>query len=191
MKTFLGLSYERAYRRFYPAIDPLTSWSRYLDQISGWLTENLGDAWVKNVKRTGELLQAGDTIYQMMQVTGEEGISLEDYLVWQKATLVDMVYLQQDAFDDVDVSMSRERQQESFALLMDLIDRDYTFEGKEEARDFFTRLTGLYKNWNYSAPETAEFERYRKEIEELASQHSVSATHAGGEKTQDPSPEAE
>lgn len=175
VKTFLGLSYDRAYRRFYPAIDPLTSWSRYLDQVSDWLTENLGRDWVKNVKRTGELLQAGDVIYQMMQVTGEEGISLEDYLVWQKATLIDMVFLQQDAFDKVDVSMSRERQQESFSLLMDLIDRDFSFTGKDEARDFFTRLTGLYKNWNYSAIDTPEFKSYRDEIETMADKNSIVA----------------
>ena len=60
------------------------------------------------------LLHKGDSIYQMMQVTGEEGITLEDFILYQKATLIDMVFLQQDAFDEVDVSMSRERQLESF-----------------------------------------------------------------------------
>ena len=173
VKTFLGLSYDRAYKRFYPAIDPLTSWSRYLDQVSGWLAEHLGPGWVKDVKRAGELLQAGDSIYQMMQVTGEEGVSLEDYLLWQKATLIDMVFLQQDAFDEVDVSMPQERQQESFGLLMDLVDRDYSFRDKDEARDFFTRLTGLYKNWNYSAPDTPEFDRYKAEMATLVGEHAL------------------
>ena len=41
VKTFLGLSYDRAYKRFYPAIDPLISWSRYLDQLKDWYGENL------------------------------------------------------------------------------------------------------------------------------------------------------
>ena len=50
---------------------------------------------------------------------------IEDYVIWQKATLLDMVYLQQDAFDAVDASMSLERQLESFQLLKGLIDREY------------------------------------------------------------------
>ena len=98
VKTFLGLSSERAYRRFYPAIDPLISWSRYLDQLQGWFGENLGPDWVDNVKDLQQLLVDGDGIYRMMQVTGEEGLALDDYNKWQKSVLLDMVYLQQVAF---------------------------------------------------------------------------------------------
>ena len=67
------------------------------------------------------LLSEGESVYQMMQVTGEEGISMEDYLIWQKATLLDMVYLQQDAFDSVDASAPLERQKESFDLVYGLV----------------------------------------------------------------------
>lgn len=172
VKTFLGLSYDRAYKRFYPAIDPLISWSRYLDQLEAWFSENMGPEWSSEVKAMQDLLHRGDSIYQMMQVTGEEGITMEDYILWQKATLVDMVFLQQDAFDEVDASMSLERQQESFQILKGLIQRDYRFSDKEEARDFFTRLTGLYKNFNYAGPETPDYKKYEQEIEELAAKHS-------------------
>ncbi len=172
VKTFLGLSYNRAYKRFYPAIDPLISWSRYLDQLEAWFSENMGPEWTSEVKAMQDLLHRGDSIYQMMQVTGEEGITMEDYILWQKATLVDMVFLQQDAFDEVDASMSLERQQESFQILKGLIQRDYRFSGKEEARDFFTRLTGLYKNFNYAGPETPDYKKYEQEIEDLAAKHS-------------------
>jgi V/A-type H+-transporting ATPase subunit A len=172
VKTFLGLSYDRAYKRFYPAIDPLISWSRYLDQLEAWFSENMGPEWTSEVKAMQDLLHRGDSIYQMMQVTGEEGITMEDYILWQKATLVDMVFLQQDAFDEVDASMSLERQQESFQILKGLIQRDYRFSDKEEARDFFTRLTGLYKNFNYAGPETPDYKKYEQEIEDLAAKHS-------------------
>jgi V/A-type H+-transporting ATPase subunit A len=173
VKTFLGLSYDRAYKRFYPAIEPLISWSRYLDQLKDWYGENFGPQWVGDVKAMQELLRRGDGIYQMMQVTGEEGITIEDYIIWQKATLFDMVYLQQDAFDAVDASMSLERQLESFQLLKGLIDREYQFSDKDEARDFFTRITGSYKNLNYSPEGSPEYQRYRQEILELADKHSV------------------
>ncbi len=173
VKTFLGLSSERAYKRFYPAIDPLISWSRYLEQLSGWFTENLGEDWVTNVKEMTELLQRGDSIYQMMQVTGEEGITLEDFVEWQKATLLDMVYLQQDAFDPVDAAVSRERQLASFRMILTLINRDYSFKDKKEAREFFTRITGHYKNWNYSEVDSPDANRFFGEIESLASQRTI------------------
>jgi len=171
VKTFLGLSADRAYRRFYPAIDPLMSWSRYFNQLGDWFTKNLDANWVNDVKAMQALLVQGDTIYQMMQVTGEEGITEDDFVLWQKSLLLDMVYLQQDAFDDVDSCTSRERQLTSFRLLKDLIDADYTFDDKEAARGFFTELTSLYKNWNYSALKSADFDRYHHEILSLASRY--------------------
>jgi V/A-type H+-transporting ATPase subunit A len=173
VKTFLGLSYDRAYKRFYPAIDPLISWSRYLDQLQGWFAENCGTEWISDVKTMQELLHQGDAIYQMMQVTGEEGISMEDYIVWQKSTLLDMVFLQQDAFDEVDASMSLERQLKSFKLLKGLIETDYRFTDKDTARDFFTKITGVYKNLNYSLEDSQEYQQYQKEIEDLAGEYSI------------------
>jgi len=175
VKCFLGLSSERAYKRFYPAIDPLISWSRYLDQLRDWFTENLGPEWVDTVQRYQELLVQGDSIYQMMQVTGEEGITQEDFVRFQKSLLLDMCYLQQDAFDDVDSSMSRERQKQSFELLSSLIDSEYQFDNKDAVRDFFTRITGLYKNLNYAADGSAEYENYEKQIRELAKTMQVSS----------------
>ncbi|MCG6881370.1 MAG: V-type ATP synthase subunit A [Deltaproteobacteria bacterium] len=173
VKTFLGLSYDRAYKRFYPAIDPLISWSRYLDQLADWYSDHLYGSWVEDVKEMHELLAQGDGIYQMMQVTGEEGITLEDFIRWQKATLVDMVFLQQDAFDDVDASMPLKRQLESFKLVKELTDQTYVFGDKESARQMFTKITGLFKNLNYSTETSPEYERYHREIEDLAHSFSV------------------
>ncbi|MFC4993377.1 V-type ATP synthase subunit A [Rubritalea tangerina] len=168
VKDFLGLSYDRAYKRFYPAIDPLISWSRYLEQLAPWYSEHLSHEWVSEVQAFTELLHQGDSIYQMMQVTGEEGITMDDFVMWQKATLLDMVYLQQDAFDKVDVSVSRERQVKSFQFLRELINSAYDFSTKQEVREYFTKLTGLYKNWNYSAEGTDAYQKYFREMQDLA-----------------------
>ncbi len=178
VKCFLGLSADRAYKRFYPAIDPLISWSRYVDQLEGWFKEHLGDDWVPSVKALHQLLFDGDSVYRMIQVTGEEGITLEDYVTWQKSVLLDMVYLQQDAFDDAAASTPRERQVESFELVKELIDAEYGFKDRDAAREFFTRITGLYKNWNYAAPDSPDHERYQGEIRALAEQHRAGAQPA-------------
>lgn len=167
VKCFLGLSYDRAYKRFYPAIDPLISWSRYLDQLQKGLDQQLDPHWTETVRGMVALLHTGSAIYQMMQVTGEEGITLKDFITWQKSVLLDMVYLQQDAFDPVDITVPTERQKESFLLVKRLIDRPYRFADKEQARQFFTTLTGLYKNLNYSPFRSEEYQKYLREIEEL------------------------
>ena len=167
VKTFLGLSADRAYKRFYPAIDPLISWSRYLDQMSEWYAKNLSPTWVEDVKAAHELLRRGDDIYQMMQVTGEEGTTLDDFLAWQKSVFLDMVFLQQDAFDPVDASMPLERQKRSFELVKDIVEADYAIDDRDEARDFFTRLIGLYRNLNYSPDDSAEQARYLREVRDL------------------------
>jgi V/A-type H+-transporting ATPase subunit A len=173
VKTFLGLSADRAYKRYYPAVDPLISWSRYLDQLAPWFREHLSEHWSEDVAAMLRLLKAGDRIHQLVQVTGEEGITLEDYVTWQKAQLVDLVYLQQDAFDPVDVSMPLERQRTSFYRLKDLVDRSYRFEGKDAARDFFARLTSLYRNLHYSRPGSNDYQGYVDAIAELADGHTA------------------
>jgi V/A-type H+-transporting ATPase subunit A len=170
VKCFLGLSYDRAYKRFYPAIDPLMSWSRYLDQLSGWYQRNLDPEWVSRVKSIQDLLEQGDGVQQMMQVTGEEGVSISDYVTYQKALFVDMVFLQQDAFDSVDASTPLERQRESLDLIHALITRRYDFADKEAARNYFTRLTGTFKNFNYAAVNTPDYARLKEQLTGMLSQ---------------------
>jgi V/A-type H+-transporting ATPase subunit A len=175
VKTFLGLSYDRAYKRFYPAIDPLISWSRYLDQLADWYGVHIDPSWVARVKRIQELLRQGDRVQQMMQVTGEEGVSIADYVTYQKALFVDMVFLQQDAFDKVDASVPIERQQMTFERVYELVHREYDFAGKEAAREFFIKLTGLLKNFNYAAPESPDYKRLLSEVTALADEATLPA----------------
>lgn len=164
VKCFLGLSYERAYKRFYPAIDPLISWSRYRDQLASYFNTEVHPHWTYVVSAMHQLLRDGDSIDQMMQVTGEEGIAIEDYVIYQKALLLDMVYLQQDAFDPVDVSVPLDRQRETFLLCQKLIDGNYAFADKEQVRVFFTALTGLFKNLNTAASDSEDYERFHRRI---------------------------
>ena len=164
VKTFLGLSYDRAYKRFYPAIDPLLSWSRYREQLRDFLDRELGSGWTANVETLLDLLQQADAIYQMMQVTGEEGISLSDFIIYQKAQFLDTVYLQQDAFDPVDVATPLDRQQAILGLIRDVTEREFMFDDKEEARTFFVRLTSAFRNLNYSATDSSDYGKFLASI---------------------------
>jgi V/A-type H+-transporting ATPase subunit A len=185
VKCFLGLSYDRAYKRFYPAIDPLISWSRYREQLQSYFDTEIDPHWTTTVNQMQQLLVDGENINQMMQVTGEEGITIEDYVTYQKSLFLDMVYLQQDAFDPVDVTVSPERQKEAFLLAKRLIDREYQFKDKEQVRDYFTRLTGMFKNLNYTKQESDDYGRYLRQIEELE------RAYYAGEDVSDGSPAEE
>ncbi|ACK67193.1 H+transporting two-sector ATPase alpha/beta subunit central region [Rippkaea orientalis PCC 8801] len=167
VKAFLGLSAERAYKRFYPAVDILISWSRYLQQLAPWFEKNVSPGWVKRVEEMIDLLKEGHRIDQMMQVTGEEGVTLEDFITSQKALFIDMVYLQQDAFDEVDASAPLQRQKETFTLVYNIVKREYKFPDKSAVRDYFTRLTNLFKNLNYAHPDSNERANYFKQINEF------------------------
>lgn len=167
VKAFLGLSAERAYKRFYPAVDILISWSRYLQQLAPWFEKNVTPGWVKRVEEMIDLLKEGHRIDQMMQVTGEEGVTLEDLITSQKALFIDMVYLQQDAFDEVDASAPLQRQKETFTLVYNIVKREYKFPDKSAVRDYFTRLTNLFKNLNYAHPDSNERANYFKQINEF------------------------
>jgi len=169
VKTFLGLSADRAYKRFYPAVDPLLSWSRYNEQLGDWFEKELYSGWSEDVKAMLGLLKRGENIYQMIQVAGEEGISLEDYVTYQQALFLDMVYLQQDAFDEVDVSVSIDRQKENFKRIVDLVKIEYTFDDQEHARVFFIKLTGLFKNLNYARFQSSEYDEISEKIKVLIS----------------------
>jgi len=173
VKCFLGLSYARAYKRFYPAIDPLISWSRYREQLASFYDNEVDPHWNAGVEAMHQLLRDGQAIDEMMQVTGEEGISIEDYVTYQKSLFLDMVYLQQDAFDPVDVSVPLPRQKETFQLCQQLIENEYDFESKEAARAFFTKLTGAFRNLNTAPTGSNEYDRFRTEITDLAAQHTV------------------
>ncbi|SHG26179.1 V/A-type H+-transporting ATPase subunit A [Kaistia soli DSM 19436] len=167
VKCFLGLSYDRAYRRFYPAIDPLISWSRYRDQLAAWSAQNLAPDWNEKVAALTGLLARGDEVARMEQVTGEEGISLEDFVAAEAARFLDMVFLQQDAFDAVDSSSPIERQHALFDQVHSIVTRRYAFADKEAARQHFTKLTGLFKNLNYAASGSGEAQKLAAEIDTL------------------------
>ncbi|MBF0408317.1 MAG: V-type ATP synthase subunit A [Candidatus Riflebacteria bacterium] len=137
--SFLGLSYSRSYARRFPAIDPLESWSKY----RGFLDP-------EKVQWAHSFLKRGRSVNEMMQVVGEEGTSMDDFVVYQKSEFLDAVYLQQNSFDDVDAACPIERQRELFSKISKVLNARFNFTEKENARTFFFDITEKFKNWNYS-----------------------------------------
>jgi V/A-type H+-transporting ATPase subunit A len=154
--AFHGLSRERAEARKFPSIHPLESWSKYPGIVN--------DAKVDFAR---DLLFRGNEVGQMMKVVGEEGTSLEDYLINLKSEFLDSVYLQQNSFDPVDAAVSVERQNYVFDLLFEILGSGLKMQDKEEARHFFNQLRQYFIDWNYSEWESEEFRENEEKIRNL------------------------
>ena len=154
--AFHGLSRTRSDARRYPAIDPLDSWSTYPGIIAR-----------DKVAYARDLLRQGNEVKQMMAVVGEEGTSVEDFTRMLKAEFLDEVYLQQNAFDEVDAATPAERQQMVFDTVMEILELDFAFADRDEARRIMVECTDLLRNWNYMATDSDEFEQTQRQIHEF------------------------
>ncbi len=153
--AFLGLSYARSYARRFPAIDPLESWSKYKGLIDPQKV-----AWAHS------FLKKGKSIYEMMQVVGEEGTAIEDFIVYLKSELLDTVYLQQNSFDDVDAACPPPRQKKLFEMVCEVLAFPFSFPDKEAARDLFFTLTERFRTWNYTPWDTPALAQAEAKIRE-------------------------
>jgi len=137
--AFHGLSRARSDARRYPAIDPLDSWSKYVGIIKP-----------EEVAKMRTVLRRGNEVKQMMAVVGEEGTGIEDFTRMLKAEFFDNVYLQQNAFDAVDAATPAARQQFVFDKILEVIDLEFAFEDKDQARKTLFEAQDLFRNWNYA-----------------------------------------
>jgi V/A-type H+-transporting ATPase subunit A len=157
--AFHGLSRQRSDARRYPAIDPLDSWSKYRSVVSN-----------EQVEFARAILRDGSEVGQMMKVVGEEGTSIEDFVLHLKAEYLDAVYLQQDAYDAVDAATSEERQKHVFGVLSGFLRGELAFADKAAARRFFHQLTQATRDWNRIASDTPEFKAQQARIESLVAE---------------------
>jgi V/A-type H+-transporting ATPase subunit A len=162
--AFHGLSRARSDARRYPAIDPLISWTKYLDDVDGELSKRLPN-WGKKVRQAAFFLEQGDDIGKRMEVVGEEGISLQDMVVFLKSELYEFSYLQQNAFDKEDAYCPLERQVLLFNLICSIFDREFPFKTHDEARGFFLELQNEIKNMNFMPFKSDQYLQMFKKIE--------------------------
>lgn len=167
--AFLGLSRARSDARRYPAVDPLISWSKYVDEVAEELSEKV-DGWNAMVPRAAWFLKQGDEIRKRMEVVGEEGTAIDDLVVHLKAELYDFAYLQQNAFDKQDEYCPIERQLPLFGLINRIFEMKFRFSGHDVARKFFLRLQNQIKDMNFLEYESEPYKKAWKTIEEMLEQ---------------------
>ena len=154
--AFHGLSRERSDARKYPAIHPLESWSKYKGAVDE-----------KKVEYGHHIFYRGNEIDQMMKVVGEEGTSLDDYVVYLKGDFIDAVYLQQNAFDPVDAAVNTERQRYMFDLLLQVLTAKLDLADKAQARTYFYQLRQKFLDLNSTPWNTDSMKSTEKEIRKI------------------------
>lgn len=163
--AFLGLSRERSDARRYPAIHPLDSWSKYRSVVDR-----------KELDYARGILRQGSEVNQMMKVIGEEGTSLDDFVVYLKSEFLDYVYLQQNTFDAVDGATGAERQRYMFDRISKVLEGSFTLPDKDTARRYFLELRQMFMDLNYLPMDSEEFKRQEAGIEaKIAERSSANA----------------
>jgi V/A-type H+/Na+-transporting ATPase subunit A len=163
--AFLGLSKARSDARRYPAIDPLISWSKYVDDVGKDLDAE-AEGWGVQVKQAAKILREGDEIGKRMEVVGEEGITLHDMIIFCKSALYDFAYLQQNAFDKEDAYCPLSRQMPLFSLINQVFNAHFQFGGHDAARSFFLDLQNDIKNLNFMPFKSDRYEIAYTRIQE-------------------------
>ena len=173
-RCFYALSQGRADSKRYPAIDPLESYSKYLEypEIREYLDEHIEKDWVDLVYAGKTIVQRGKEANDQINILGDDGVPVEYHERFWKSELIDFVILQQDAFDDIDANCPLERQKMMYKMVLDICRKDFAFADFEECSQFFKGLINLFRQMNYSEWKSEKFEGYRKQIEQYVSEQS-------------------
>ena len=173
-RCFYALSQGRADSKRYPAIDPLESYSKYLEypEIREYLDEHIEKDWVDLVYAGKTIVQRGKEANDQINILGDDGVPVEYHERFWKSELIDFVILQQDAFDDIDANCPMERQQMMYKMVLSICNQEFAFADFEACSQFFKGLINLFRQMNYSEWKSEKFEGYRKQIEQYVSEQS-------------------
>ena len=168
-RCFYALEQNRADRKRYPAVNPIDSYSKYLEypEIREHLAERIMPGWVEMVEKTKNIIRKGRDAQEQINILGDDGVPMNYHEVFWKSELVDFVILQQDAFDAVDALCPIERQKFMLNLVLEICDHSFEFENFEECRKFFKELINTLRQMNYSEFHSEAFENYYQQIKNI------------------------
>ena len=167
-RCFYGLSQNRADKKRYPAVDPVDSYSKYLEypEIIEYLDAKIEKGWVDKVTKTKYIIRRGKDAYEQINILGDDGVPMSYHEQYWKSELIDFVILQQDAFDDIDGSTPLDRQKFMLDLVLDICDRSFKFDNFEECTTYFKGLINTCRQMNYSEYQSEQFYKYLNQLKE-------------------------
>lgn len=168
-RCFYALSQKRADSKRYPAIDPLASYSKYLDyqEFSEYSDQHIQKGWVQSVKRLKDIMRIGLEARDQINILGDDAVPVDYHVNFWKSELIDFGIIQQNSFDPVDMRSDMARQRYMLNFILELCKSEFDIEEFEEVRDFFKNLINLVAQMNFSEFQSAEFEKYEAQIKSL------------------------
>ena len=119
VKVFWGLDAQLAYRRHFPAINWLLSYSLYMERLGGWMKENVSEDWVEMRQDTMNILQEESELEEIVRLVGVESLSVKDRFTLETARSIREDYLHQNAFHEVDTYTSMNKQRKMLGLILE------------------------------------------------------------------------
>ena len=168
-RCFYALSQKRADQKRYPAVDPVTSYSKYLEysEVIDYLHEHISPLWIENISNTKDILIRSNEIREQINILGDDGVPIDYHLNFWKAELIDFVILQQDAFDKIDAMTPMVRQKFMLELVLKVHSMEFNLESFEEIATYFKRMINQLKQLNYSEYESDEYKKNLKEFDTI------------------------
>lgn len=168
-RCFYALEQNRADKKRYPAVNPIDSYSKYLEypEIISYLDETVEKGWVKKVDTLKNYIRKGKDAADQINILGDDGVPMTYHELFWKSELIDFVILQQDAFDAIDAITPIERQRYMVDKVLGLCGRDYYFEDYEKCSAFFKDMINILRQMNYSEFKSEKFKEYEVELEKM------------------------
>lgn len=174
-RCFYALEQERADRKRYPAVNPIDSYSKYLEypEFQDYIEQKVEPGWIEKINEMKMRLQQGKEIAEQINILGDDGVPLAYHITFWKAELIDFVILQQDAFDDIDCNTSLERQEYMVDTITELCNTDFSFEGFSEVAEYFKEIISVFKQMNYSEFKSEEFYKFEALMRDLVNKRAI------------------
>ena len=165
-RCFYALNQSRADRKRYPAVDPIDSYSKYLEypEIAEYLNAKVDPQWVEKVNKAKNYIIRGKEAYEQINILGDDGVPMEYHNRYWKSELIDFIILQQDAFDSIDCSTPMDRQEFMLNKVLEVCDAAVDFEGFEECAAHYKNVINIMRQMNYAEFKSAEFDIYLEQL---------------------------
>ena len=174
-RCFYALQQSRADSKRYPAINPIDSYSKYLEypEFEEYIEKRIGGKWIPMVNDAKTILLRGTEVSEQIDILGDDGVPIDYHIKLWKSEIIDFVILQQDAFDKIDMLTPLERQQYMLEKVMEICHYDYQFESFTEVAGYFKRIVNQLKQMNYSTFDSEQFKAYEKELTNIIKERKV------------------
>ena len=168
-RCFYALEQERADRKRYPAVNPIDSYSKYLEypEFQEYIAQHISPSWIEKVNEIKTRMLRGKEIAEQINILGDDGVPVDYHVTFWKSELIDFVILQQDAFDKTDSLCPMNRQKYMFEKVMSICHKELEFDTFTECVDFYKQLINFFRQMNYCQFQDEKFKSYEQQVDAL------------------------